>query len=190
MLSNKPNSTLCWTEPIFFKLRSITASGWLLRFGGFAILFVIFTGIVEREPLTSPDYRQPALLAFAGLAFFELRACKRQILLSDHDITCLAGWRHRIKVTDLLFGMGVWNRREIKHITLLRPCEPGNAFAFGLMIVALKHARPKQFAIPLAVSLNAVANHWHAIGLDVQLSNWQPGHTNLELSNDEEATSG
>jgi hypothetical protein len=182
---NNANSKHQWNEPWFFKLRSATKTGWMLR-GGFVVgvyvLFVVLLSMDSNSP-NGPNFGiveiilLPAMVAGVFMAMIEIPNVQRMVSLTDNEISCVGALMMFGGPIHLLTGMGQWNRREIKTVQLLRPAEPGNKFPFGLMLITPKYAKPKQLAVPSSVVLNDVANHLHSIGVDVQLSEWEPAAT-------------
>jgi hypothetical protein len=176
---------LRWNEPWLFTLRQSTALGWIVRAVMIGVVYGMILALIlsiERSP-TAPElnpavvFIPPAIFSILIVALFDVPNLQRTVELSDTEISCVGRvttYGGALAMIHLLIASVVWNRREIKHIQLRRPGEPGNRFAFGLMTIARKYGGEKQVAIPPTVALEDVANHVHSMGIAVQLSGWQP----------------
>jgi hypothetical protein len=180
MLPKSANTSLRWSEPLFFKLRSSTRLGWIVRaaviVAVYGLLLVLL--FVEKRPPEWPEpgpakiILVPAAVGIMILFLFELPNAQRTVELTDKEISCFGMQPMAGGLVHLLTGMAVWNRREIQVVRLLRPGEPGNRFSFGLMTIARKYGRPKQLAVPRTVRLEDVADHLHSMDVAVELSGW------------------
>jgi hypothetical protein len=179
-----PDSSATWLEPPFFKMRTTTKTGWTIRAIVFVAVLVGFAsllysgggGSARRAIPISEIVLWSALVSVLFFAATELPYYQRIVTLTENEISCLpkptlAGGAQGLAI---LLGLQQWNKREIKHVELLRPKEPGNRFSFGIMIVKPKYAAPRQMAVPTSVSLDDVAARIHSMGLPVQLSGWNP----------------
>jgi hypothetical protein len=179
------NAKLKWHEPWFFKLRQSTALGWIARVIMIGVVYgVLLVSIlsIERSP-TAPElnpavvFISPAIFSILIVAFFDVPNLQRVVELSDSEISCVGRvttYGGALAMIHLLIGSVVWNRREIKHVQLLRPGDPGNRFPFGLMTIARKYGGSKQIAVSPTVALEEIANQLHSMGIAVQLSAWRP----------------
>jgi len=192
-----PNNALhSWNEPWFFTLHTSTKLGWIVRGCFFVAVYALFFAVLflEQGNPNSPPFGTaeiiflPALVAGVFSALLELPNLQRMVAITDKDISCIGSFAMFGGPIQLIMGMGNWNRKEIKHIQLLRPGEEGNRFLFGLMIITPKYSKPQPIAVPSKVSLDAVATSLHSIDIPVQLSGWvAAGQSN---SNQEETTAG
>ncbi|MBD3676528.1 MAG: hypothetical protein HUJ26_23705 [Planctomycetaceae bacterium] len=187
LFPDNANAKYQWNEPWFFKLRASTKTAWVLRAGFFIGVYVLFAVLMSMDSKSAggPQFGTveililPTMIAGLFLAMIELPNIQRVVTLTDNDISCIGTLMMFGGPISLLTGTGQWNRREIKTVQLLRTGEPGNDYSFGLMIITPKHAKEKQLAIPLTVSLSDVANHLHTVGIDVRLSDWQHSSSDL-----------
>lgn len=182
MFPDNANAKYQWHEPWFFILRSSTAVGWVMRGGFFLGVYVLFAVLLSMES-NSPDQPHfgmaeiivlPAMVAGLFLTLIELPNIQRLVTLTDSDISCIGTLMALGGPIHLLLGPKQWNRREIKHVQLLRTGELGNEFPFSLMVITPKYARAKKLAVPSTVTLNDIADHLCSIGVDVELTDWQP----------------
>jgi hypothetical protein len=185
MFSPLANAKLRWNEPWFFTLRQSTALGWIARAVVIGVLYGVLLVLIlsiERSP-TAPELHRavvfipPAIFSILIVALFDIPNLQRAVELSDTEISCVGRvttYGGALAMIHLLVGSVVWNRREIKHIQLLRPGEPGNRFPFGLMTIARKYGGAKQIAVSPTVALEDVAKQVHSMAIAVQLSGWQP----------------
>jgi hypothetical protein len=187
------SSAVTWLEPPFFKMRTTTKIGWMIRAVIFVAVYLGFASLLysggggDRRALSISISEIVLLSALISIIFFvatELPYYQRIVTLTEHEISCLpqpmlgAG----VQGLAILLGMQQWNKREIKHVQLLRPKEPGNRFAFGIMIVKPKYAASRQMAVPTSVSLEDVAARIQSMGLPVQLSGWNPAPESNQAS--------
>jgi hypothetical protein len=181
----KSGKTLQWNEPWFFKLRSLTTTGWILRgvfvlatYLGFVVLMSIDRGSVDGPRFGLAEILLlPALVAGSFFVLLELPTAQRNVQLTENDITCTGNFMMFGGMLQMLVGIQQWNWRGIKEIQLLRPHETNNPYAHGLMVVTPKYARSRTLAVPTTVELESLANQVHKTGVAVLLSEWRPATT-------------
>jgi hypothetical protein len=173
---------ITWKEPWLFQIRTSSRLAWLMRAGFFAVVYVVFVVAIIMDS-GKPNRRQlgiaekavmPAVVAAVFLVLFELPNLQRIVSVTSTQISCMGGFMMFGGPIHLITGMRQWNCREIRSVQLLRTGEPDNEFPFGLMIVTPKHAAARRLGVPATTSLDDVADRIHAMGVAVQLSNWQP----------------
>lgn len=147
------------------------------------VIYIVFAGLLfmEKPTPTKPEFSLaailllPAVIATFFVVSFEIPTLQRIVSLTDTDFSCVGGLMTAGGVGPIhwLTSMRTMNRREIKQVQLLRPGDPDNRFSFGLLIVTPKYGRPQICAMPTTISQEMVANHFHAMQIDVQLTDWQ-----------------
>jgi hypothetical protein len=166
-----------WNEPWFFKQRTLSWRGWLIRVFLLGVGIVFGTGMMSqgsaRKELTPIEWAYAVGIGVLVVLLMELQTFLRSVSIFEYDIFCVGVLTMQGgTLVHLLTGVKQWNRREIKQVSLLRPGETGNPFSCGLMIVIPKYTRPHQIGVPRSVSLIELADHLHTMGLAVELSEW------------------
>jgi len=181
MFSSPASAELTWPEPWFFALRASSRTAWIVRALFFIAVYVLFAVLLHMEngSPNGPKFGvagkllMPALIGAVFLALFEVPNLQRNVSVTDSGLVCMGAFMYFGGPIHWITGMRQWNVRELKRIQILRPGEADNDFSFGLMIVTPKYASAKRLGIPSATSLNVIADRLHALGVDVQLSDWR-----------------
>ena len=200
MIPEDPKAIHQWTEPWFFLLRSVTRAGWFVRLGFFIAVYAVFVVLLVQatdstgKPLIGHVGVAlfPIPIASLSIVMFEVPTLQRQVVLSnDNRISCFGTLLMFAGPIQLIRGgFDTFNQREIKQVELLRTGEPGNDFPFGLMIVVRKFSSTKHIAVPTTESVEEIANHLHAMTIDVQLSDWEPSAEKADANKGDSAADG
>lgn len=182
MFPSRGGAELSWSEPWLFKLRTSSRTAWIVRGAFFASVYVLFAFLLQQEndAPNGPKFGlagvllMPALIGAVFLVMFEFPNAQRIVSVSDKGLSCVGAFMALGGPIHLLTGMRNWNVRELKQVTFLRAGEADNVFPFGLMVVRPKYASAKRIGVPTTVSLNAIADRIHDMGVEVQLSDWRP----------------
>jgi hypothetical protein len=163
-----------WTEPLFFKTRTVTKTGWIIR--GLVFLLIYASSFFDDDPFLINDmgitlkFLLPAIIAGLFLLIIEHSHSQRIIFLSK-NLFCFG-------TTNIFVGSLCattnWNKREIKEVQLFRPNKEENTFPFGIMVVTRKYAKAKKFGVPVTVNFDEIADHFHSMEIDVKLTDWEP----------------
>src|SRR5262249_35839376 len=153
-------------------------AAWSIRLAVFVTFTSLFAGLMafERTPSNGPRFGiaeiiiLPIVIGVLFVALIELPTLQRIASITEHDVHCMGSFAMLVPPILWRLAAGTWNRKEIKHVELLRPKEGSNRFGHGLMIIVLKYTPPVLVGVARSVRLEQLADTLHAIGIEVSLS--------------------
>jgi hypothetical protein len=167
------STQMTWNEPMFFVVRLRERWGWMRRgLLALGIVLLMFLAIffTRNQPGIGKTIAISVLAGVVLVVLMDVGNIQREVTIKDDCVICSS--------TVGTFWMTSFALRDIHGVRLLYPQEW--TFPYGAMFVQTSDDM-FLMGVPNKVSLPTVANVLHRLGVNVQLSGWEPSQADARV---------